>query len=126
MPQIQMQKLVKEYYDTIKDQYPELEYEDFENICKAPFGFILYNLQRFDTPTILIKYLGKLKVFSESVKKQIKTVDKQLKFGYISEERHIEKVEHYTEILNRVLEAERIDDQIIEIIESEEYEDTND
>jgi hypothetical protein len=121
MPEIKMSRLVNEYYESVKDNYPNLTAEDFDSIGRSLFSFILYNLQRIDTPTILLKYLGKLKVFSESVSKQIKVIDKQLKFGHISKTRHDEKCMHYNIILQNVLEAERIDNQEVEIIEESDY-----
>lgn len=72
MPLLDNERAVKEYYDEVKDRYPDIDFERFRTICRSPFIFFRNLIRDGDLPKILIKHLGKLRVFPAKVKEQIK------------------------------------------------------
>lgn len=55
-------EIISDFYDTIKDRYPNVSLKQILEVCRAPFGFIKQAMQMFDLPEIRIKYLGVFKV----------------------------------------------------------------
>lgn len=60
-------KLVSDYYNQVKDKYPEISFERFEKICKLPFYYIRKKIGNMSFPLIHIKYLGKFLVYPGKV-----------------------------------------------------------
>lgn len=109
MALLENEKLFKEFHSSIRDKYPELTYAQVEAIVKAPFRYIKTMMERDDMPTILVKYLGKFRVFSSKIKTLINQNDKSLKFGSITPEVHQERNEKYQSRLKEVL-ADELED----------------
>lgn len=84
MPLIENDDLIKEYFETIKDQYPEITLDRLSRMLKAPFYFVRDQMSREDMPTIMFKYLGKFRTFSGKIKKLVDRNNKNLAFGHIS------------------------------------------
>jgi hypothetical protein len=56
---IEHEDMIKQYYEKVKDQYPHLSYQQFANICKAPFQFVKEGIRSGTYPRINLKYMGK-------------------------------------------------------------------
>lgn len=67
MPKLSHDEAIKGYWDTVKDKYPDMEFNVFENICKAPFEFIKQCIRNDSLPIITIKYLGKIRPFMPKI-----------------------------------------------------------
>lgn len=83
MPQITHEKIIREYYETVKDKY-NIDFKIFEEICKAPFAFIKHLMKQKELYIISIKYMGKFRVFQSKLKKEISNLDIKLEKGYIT------------------------------------------
>lgn len=79
MPLIDLNKIIAEYYEKIKDDYPPMSLEKFSKLCKAPFWFFNKQMSRPEMPTVLIKHIGKLVVLST----RIETLLRKNKLRYI-------------------------------------------
>lgn len=90
---------IKEYYNEVKDLYPDMSYEQFQDICKYPFRFFRSKIEQDDMPNIDIKYFGKFRVFAASIKGKLKELETSKHFNHISEENY----EKYKENLNSLL-----------------------
>jgi hypothetical protein len=60
--------LIREYWDSIKEKYPELSYEEVKEICHSPFVFLKDMMQREDLPEVRMKYLGVFRVYLNRAK----------------------------------------------------------
>lgn len=67
-------RLIEDYYTKVKDKYPDIEFDRFSKICKAPFYFIRKAMEDRTFPLIQIKYLGKFLVYPGKVKAILKSL----------------------------------------------------
>jgi hypothetical protein len=109
MPLLTQEKAIKEYYETIKDKYPHLSFDDVQGICKTPGAFIKECIRGNHYPTVLVKYIGKFRVFGSKLKAQIKNEKAYLERGIITQEVHDERVDRYQKHL-KALEDEKDND----------------
>lgn len=119
MPLIEHDKLIKEYYESVKDKYPHVDIDKFTAICKAPFHYIAKQMARMDMPIIHIKYFGKFIVFSSYIKKLLRKLEDRKKFGVVSSANYIKKKEFLLERLKEV-EADEYTQSLLEIKEEQE------
>ncbi len=76
--------LIKDYHTQVKDKFPEISFEQFEKICKAPFYYIKKKMEDVNFPLIHIKFLGKFLVYSGKVKSLLNTFEKANEKGMMS------------------------------------------
>jgi hypothetical protein len=88
MPLLTHDSAVKEYWETVKDKYPELTFEEVELICKSPFKAIREWIRDMSLPLISVKYLGKFRVFPGKIRSLIKENEGCIKHGVITQERY--------------------------------------
>jgi len=96
--------LIEQFYETIKEKYPNLSKKQIEDMCKSIFHFVVDGMSRRDMPTIHIKYLGKFRVFASKV--QNKIIENRLRFeelGVISEKAFKERDRELRARLIRIL-----------------------
>lgn len=110
MPLIELDTIIKEYAETIKDKYPDLSYEQIEAICKAPFWFTKSQIERSDMPVVHIKFFGKFRVFKGHIQKKIIVNDKSLEKNSISLEEHTAVDSFLKKKLKEVIEYESKND----------------
>ena len=103
MPNISQEELVKQYWEEVKHKYPNLDYTRFRNICRSPFYFIRRCMAMPSMPTILVKYLGKFRVFPSTFKKLLEVNEKNYQRGYINEKMYLERKENYKKMYDSVL-----------------------
>lgn len=102
--------VIDQYYEIVKNKYPNIDKIEFIKICKNPFHFIANQMARPDMPVILIKYFGKFVVLSTRIKYIIIDNNNRLRNGWRSPEVHARKDVEYKRILNIVLNDEQKQD----------------
>ena len=108
MPLLTQDKAIKEYYETIKERYPNLSFDDVYNICKTPGAFIKECIRSVHLATVMVKHLGKFRVFGSKLKTQIRSEKIYLEKGIITQEQYNEKVTRFERHL-KYLEDEKRD-----------------
>lgn len=83
--------LIRQYYEQVRDKYPEIDLEHFKVICKVPFLYFKKAMASAFLPIIHIKYLGKLLIQPRTAKAVIKVWTDKLSAGTITEEEFQEK-----------------------------------
>lgn len=113
MPYLDTESVIKKYWEKVKDQYPNIPYEQFERICKAPFWFIKSQIEKKETPTIHVMNFGKFIVLSSYVKRLISRNNKKLEKGNIPREEWEERDKALQAKLKEVLisEAKNTEDE---------------
>ena len=86
MPTINQEDGIREYYEQVKDQYPDIDFVRFRRVCKAPFEFIKSCIRDDSLPRIIIKYLGKLVVFPGKIRRLISDNQRAYDGKFISQE----------------------------------------
>lgn len=67
MPLLDQNRGIKEYYDEIKDIYPQFTLSQISDMCKAMGEFIKFKMREGTLPFFHIKYLGKFIVKKNKV-----------------------------------------------------------
>ena len=71
MPTLQHSKAIEEYYQQVKDKYPDISFERFNAICRSPFNFIKELIRSARLPIIMVKHLGKFVPAVSRVKQRL-------------------------------------------------------
>lgn len=95
--EINSERLIKDFYEKVKDKFPDIPYKDFRNICRSPFLFIRMCMALPNRPIIKVKYLGKFKVSSGVFLRLLKLNEKNYYFKKIPEWKYKDRVKKYTE-----------------------------
>lgn len=80
---IDTDKLIGGYYDTIKEQYPELSLEQVATICRSPFKFLKLQMQQVWLPEIRFKYFGVFLVKEKRIANAGRIAQQALEIGKI-------------------------------------------
>ena len=85
-----------------KENYPDLTYEEFTEICRHPVDFIKACIQSPTLPVIRIKYFGIFEVFPGKLDNLLRRIDNSLKKGRISVEKYNRLKKYYEELLEKI------------------------
>ena len=91
--------LVKEFYDRIEGQYPELTEEQVRDIVFAPWRFLKSEMETGDLPEIRIKYFGTFQVYKGRAVNMLRNLEKRFKFHKVDTLQY----QKLTTMLNRYL-----------------------
>jgi hypothetical protein len=67
MPLIKHEEAIKQYWEEVKDKYPNISYAQFEIICKSPFKAVKEWIKGGGLPIIMLKYFGKFRVMRGTI-----------------------------------------------------------
>lgn len=80
--------LMEEYYNQVRDKYPDISFEKFVAVCRAPFLFFRKQMESPDFPLIHVKYFGKFVVWPGNAKKIIDLMGIFLRNGKLTQEQY--------------------------------------
>lgn len=83
---------IEQYYDTVKEQYPDISLEHFKLICTAPFKQVKKVMSSGILRNIRLQFLGVFEVSQSRVKYSKKTLQANYDNGLISEKRYTERM----------------------------------
>lgn len=98
-------KLMKEYYEREKDNYPNITFKQFKEICYAPWKYVRQEMASGDLPEIRLKYIGVFRVHIGRAKFMRDHNVKKYNEGSIPED----KYKGYQSMLNKFLK--RVDNE---------------
>lgn len=96
-----MADLVEEFYEEIKNTYPDISLNEFRIICNSPFKFTKEVINRGTLKNVRLQYFGIFEVMPSRVKYSLKTLENNYETGKITEERYNKR----KEILERYEES---------------------
>ena len=96
-----MADLIEEFYEEVKNTYPDISLNEFRIICNSPFKFIKEVINRGVLKNVRLQYFGVFEVMPSRVKYSLKTLENNYKTGKITEERYNKR----KEILERYEES---------------------
>lgn len=97
--------LLDEFYNKVKEDFPDLTKEQIVKICRNPFYYIRKQMSSGEFPLIHIKYLGKFLVYPGKVKALLRTYDRQLYRKAITPEEFKDRI---TNLKNFLLKNEEV------------------
>lgn len=117
MPILEHREAIKQYYDEVKSQYPNLSIEKFAEICDAPFEYIRQCIKSPIMPKILVKGLGKIRVTPAKIRDALKANEYFFNKGIIHEEYYNNRKAFLTDYLTKLEQDEQTnsEDQGFEI-----------
>lgn len=80
-----------EFYKENIDKNLELDFKDFDNVCRGPFRYIKDRMTEGDLEPYRLQYLGTFLIPESRIKYSNSTLDKKLKDGLISQRRYDER-----------------------------------
>ena len=86
-----MADLVEEFYEEIKNTYPDISLNEFRIICNSPFKFIKEVINRGVLKNVRLQYFGVFEVIPSRVKYSLKTLEENFKNNKISEDRYLKR-----------------------------------
>lgn len=99
---ISTDKLIADYYQKIKDDYPDLTLSELVIICNAPFAFLRDMMKKVTLPTVRFKYFGSFIVYRKRIENAGKVAQRIMQWEGMSEEK-------FKKIQNLVEENEKVD-----------------
>ena len=71
--------LIREYHESIREEYPELTQEEVNLICSAPFKEVRMGIESGEFPTIRLKFFGTFLTYPKRVKAILVQYEKAFK-----------------------------------------------
>lgn len=96
------QHLQDEFYELIKDKYPNLTERQIEEITSFPYYKARESLESGTFPVIKLKYFGTFLVYPKKAVAVIKNLDKALIKGRVTQEEHDLKKTRIINYLNKL------------------------
>lgn len=102
MPVLEHEDAIKQYYEEVKDKYPEMDHAEFELVCRAPFLYIKRCIMSTTVAyNIRVKFLGVFNLYTKRVRESMTINERAFKKKIITEEEYtnrkdyLERLENY-------------------------------
>jgi hypothetical protein len=95
-------ELIQEYFESIREQYPNLTQHQCNEICSAPFIEVRKGIESGDLPTIRLKFFGTFIAYPKRVKGILKNLENLFKNHRVSPGVYFKKKEQLEKFLNKV------------------------
>ena len=93
------EKAIQEYYNQVKDKYPDVDFIRFRIICRSPFEFIKSVIKSTRMAVIMVKHLGKFIPNPREIRNQIRGEKVFLEKGISTQEQHDFKINYLSNYL---------------------------
>lgn len=100
MPILENDKAIKDYYEEVKHLYPDVDFNNFRVICKAPFNFVKDLIRSRRLPIIMIKHLGKFIPSITRVRERLVAEEVYHRKGIIDDETYNSRKTFLTNFVN--------------------------
>ncbi len=107
MPLLTNKELIKQYWETMKNNIEGLSYDEFELICKSPFTFLKATIKSKAKNFLIFTHFGKFRSKEWIVKDQMKRYERGLEKGVMTQEdydfkmleakRYLKEIQEYDE-----------------------------
>lgn len=81
-------KLQEEFYQQIREDYPDLTLEQVKDICNSPWLFLKRKMESGDLPTMRLKYFGTFQVYQGRAKNMLNSLNKRFKDNTIDHKQY--------------------------------------
>lgn len=93
------QELMEEFYSTVKDEFPDVDFEQLKDICFGPWRFVKQEMESGELPSIRLKYFGTFQVYPGRCNNMLYHLQNRFNKGLITEEFYLK---YKTMIENRL------------------------
>lgn len=81
---IEVNQLIAEYFEKIKDEHPELSYDNIKEIVVAPWFYVKYHIESGELVKIRLKYFGFFYVNAGRAKRMLEEAKYRFSKQYIT------------------------------------------
>ena len=74
---------IKQYYEEVKHLYPHVTFDQFKEVCKAPFDYTKVQMASGELPVIRLKYLGTFLVYPKRAEAFLRRLTERFKYHKI-------------------------------------------
>lgn len=99
---IKSKDLIKDFYESIKEDYPDLTLKQVRDACHAPWKYTRKNMASGELPSIRLKYFGIFQVYEGRAKEMLRIIKERKDKEIISKERYEELKQMITKYLKRI------------------------
>ena len=99
---LESRDLIQEYYNTIKETYPDLTPEDCKEICSAPWKFLKQEIESGELPEIRFKYFGTFQVYKGRAENMLFNLKERFKLHKIDRHQYFRLKEMLEKYLKRL------------------------
>lgn len=90
MNKLDNQDLIKEYYESIKDKYPNLTFDQLKEAVSTPFEMLKEEIKSGDFKTVRLKYLGTFLVYPKRASGYLAHLKDKFKLNKIDHKEYFE------------------------------------
>lgn len=81
--------LFNEFFEKMKDHFPEVSYNQMRDVVYGPWRFIKEVMESGSLATIRIKYFGTFTVYPRKAESELKKIEAMRKKGDVSEKEYL-------------------------------------
>lgn len=96
------QALLSEFYEMIKDDYPEISFEMVKEACFGPWIALRHEMESGELPEVRFTYFGTFQVYPGRAKYMLYALDKKLEAGNITPLQHERYIAMITKYLKKL------------------------
>ena len=96
------QDLLEEFYQEIKEDFPEVSFEQVKEICFGPWRFLKDEMESGNLSSVRLKYFGTFQVYPGRAKNMLYNLDKRFKANLIDEKQYLHYKEMIQDYLNKI------------------------
>lgn len=82
------QQLMSEFFEIIREEYPDLDYEQLKDVCFGPWRFLKDVMESGSLEPVRLKYFGVFQVHKGRANFLSYRLDKQLEENKLSQEQY--------------------------------------
>jgi hypothetical protein len=75
--------LTRQYYETVQDQYPDIDFEEFKKICYNPFEYTKEEMAGSELPVIRLKYFGTFLVYPKRAEAMLNNLKERFRYNKV-------------------------------------------
>lgn len=80
------QQLMEEFHSTVKNEFPNIDFEQLKDICFGPWRFLKDEMESGNLPTVRLKYFGTFQVYPGRCNNMLYHLKNKFEKGLITEE----------------------------------------
>lgn len=102
MPLLDHETAIKQYWEEVKNKYPQISFNSFMKICKSPFHYFKKKMASATMPFILIKYFGRIRPYKKGVQEAISAWNYLYRTNQVNEFKYLEEHTRLTQYLEQL------------------------
>lgn len=95
-------ELIKEFTEEQKEKFPDVDAEQFKEICFGPWRYLSNEMESGELNEIRFKYFGTFKVYIGRAKQMLTFTKRRFEKGLLT----LKEYQHFTEMINKFLKRE--------------------